>query len=114
LKAAQRGDIWLLGLDPVKGHEQGGRRPCLVVSANPFNKSAAELIVVLPLTSQEKGVPSHVLVDPPEAGLKKKSYIKCEDIRSVSSSRLVKKYGSVSRDTMRKVEYCVCMILDLL
>src|SRR5579872_5393954 len=46
----KRGDIWLVGLDPVEGHEQKGRRPVLIVSPEAFNR-VTRVPVVLPITS---------------------------------------------------------------
>jgi mRNA-degrading endonuclease toxin of MazEF toxin-antitoxin module len=45
----QRGDIWLVSLDPVEGHEQKGRRPVLIVSPEAFNR-VTQVPVVLPIT----------------------------------------------------------------
>jgi mRNA interferase ChpB len=45
----ERGDIWIVGLDPTKGHEQQGTRPVLVVSQGPFNRLTG-MPVVLPIT----------------------------------------------------------------
>ncbi len=45
----ERGDIWVVGLDPTKGHEQQGTRPVLVVSPGPFNRMTG-MPVVLPIT----------------------------------------------------------------
>ncbi|NCR44934.1 MAG: type II toxin-antitoxin system PemK/MazF family toxin, partial [Microcystis aeruginosa SX13-01] len=52
-----RGEIWLADLNPVRGHEQAGKRPCLVISADLFNQGASGLVVVLPVTSKDKGIP---------------------------------------------------------
>jgi mRNA-degrading endonuclease toxin of MazEF toxin-antitoxin module len=46
----QRGEIWLVSLDPASGHEQKGRRPVLVVSPEPFNR-ITKVPIVLPITS---------------------------------------------------------------
>ena len=46
----KRGDIWLVGLDPMQGHEQKGRRPVLVVSPEAFNR-ITKVPVVVPITS---------------------------------------------------------------
>jgi len=99
-----RGEIWLVTLDPTVGREQAGRRPALVVSDDLFNQSHAELVVVLPITSKSKGVRSHVAVSPPEGGLSVQSYIKCEDVRSISIQRLERKLGKVAIRTMNEVE----------
>jgi mRNA interferase MazF len=45
-----RGEVWMVDFDPTKGHEQGGRRPALVVSVDVFNSGPAELVIVLPIT----------------------------------------------------------------
>jgi mRNA-degrading endonuclease toxin of MazEF toxin-antitoxin module len=45
----QRGEIWLVGLDPAEGHEQQGRRPVLIVSPEAFNR-VTRVPVVLPIT----------------------------------------------------------------
>ena len=46
----QRGDIWLVSLDPSAGHEQQGTRPVLIVSPDAFNKLTG-VPVVLPITT---------------------------------------------------------------
>jgi len=46
----QRGEIWLVDLDPTAGHEQRGRRPILIVSPDAFNR-VTKVPVVLPITS---------------------------------------------------------------
>ncbi|OYV95604.1 MAG: growth inhibitor PemK, partial [Planctomycetia bacterium 21-64-5] len=47
-----RGEVWTVNLDPVRGHEQAGTRPALIVSVNRFNHGPAGLVVVLPITSR--------------------------------------------------------------
>jgi len=54
-----RGDIVRLSLDPQAGREQSGRRPVLVLSPANYNRKS-HLVVVCPLTSQEKGYPFEV------------------------------------------------------
>ena len=46
----QRGDVWLVSLDPTAGHEQRGTRPVLVVSPAPFNELTGTPVVV-PITT---------------------------------------------------------------
>ena len=99
-----RGEIWFLNLDPTQGREQAGDRPALVVSVDPFNHGPADLVIVLPVTSIAKGIPFHVRVAPPEGGVRQQSFIKCEDIRSVSRSRLKERWGTIGPQTMAAVE----------
>ena len=108
-----RGDIWLVNFDPTRGHEQSGTRPALVVSVNLFNHGPAGLIVVLPITSRQKNIPFHVQVTPPEGGLGQISYVKCEDVRSVSKDRLLKRFGNVSTQTLTAVEDKLRILLRL-
>ena len=108
-----RGEIWLIDLNPTRGHEQGGRRPGLVVSVDLFNKGPAGLVIVIPITTKEKGIPLHVGIKAPESGVTKRSFIKCEDIRSVSRERLVQRLGQVTRSTLDAVEDCLRILLNL-
>ena len=98
-----RGEIWMVDLNPVRGHEQSGKRPALIVSVDLFNHGPAGLLVVLPVTSKDKGIPFHVRLEPPEGGLSKVSFVKCEDVRSIATEGLVQRRGMVSTETMGSV-----------
>jgi mRNA interferase MazF len=108
-----RGDIWTVDLDPALGHEQAGRRPALVISVDLFNHGPADLVVVLPITSKAKGIPLHVRIAPPEGGVRAISYVKCEDIRSVSRGRLSRFWGRVSSETMHEIEDRLAVLLGM-
>jgi mRNA interferase MazF len=108
-----RGEVWTVGLNPVRGREQAGTRPALVVSIDRFNHGPAGLAVVLPITSRFKGIPLHVAMAPPEGGLTLPSFVKCEDIRSVSIDRLVRRLGSANVRTMAAVEDRLRILLAL-
>ena len=112
--AARRGEIWFADFDPYVGHEQGGRRPALVISADAFNASGADLVTVVPITSVARPhIPSRVAVRPPEGGVSKISYIIAEQTRTISTKRLVKPLGVVSAATMKTVGDIVRMLLGL-
>ena len=108
-----RGEVWSLSLDPSRGHEQAGTRPALIISVDEFNQGPAELIVVLPITTKERRIPFHVKLEPPEGGLKSKSFVKCEDVRSVSKDRLGDRFGTVSAETIAEVEFRLRVLLKL-
>lgn len=108
-----RGEVWLVDLSPARGHEQAGVRPGLVISVDPFNHGPAGLVVVLPLTTVAKGIPFHVEIDPPEGGVKVRSFIKCEDVRSVAKERLSRPWRKVSRHTLEVVEDRLRILLGL-
>jgi mRNA interferase MazF len=105
--------VWLADLSPTRGREQAGRRPVLVVSEDIFNRGPADLVIVVPLTSRIRSIPSHVEVAPPEAGLKVGSAVMCEAIRSVSRQRLVDRWGTVRPRTMAAVEDAIRILLRL-
>lgn len=113
MKEPSRGEIWLVNPDPTKGREQAGSRPALIVSVDRFNHGAAELVIACPITSKAKGIPTHVQVDPPEGGLSLRSFIKCEDVRSLSKSRLLNRFGTVSGPTMAEVEDRLAILLGI-
>ncbi len=109
----QRGDVWLVNLDPTKGREQAGTRPALIVSADLLNASRAELVILVPITSRNRAIATHVGIDPPEGGLTMASYAKTEDVRSVSIDRLKKKLGRVTTTTMATVSDRLRIVMDL-
>ena len=102
-----------MDLSPVRGHEPAGRRPALVISVDEFNHGPAGLVHVIPLTTKEKGIPFHVEVLPPEGGVARRSFAKCEDLRSVAKERLVEVWGSVRPETLAEVEDRLRILLGL-
>ena len=108
-----RGEVWLTDLHPARGHQQAGVRPGLVVSTDIFNHGPAGLVVIVPLTTRAKGIPLHVVLDPPEGGVRQRSFIKSEDVRSVATQRLIDRLGAVSSATMAAVEDRLRILLEL-
>lgn len=108
-----RGDIWWADLDPVRGHEQGGDRPVLIVSTDLFNHGPAMMIITVPLTRTQRTIRSEVPVNPPDGGLTARSFILPEQVRSISKQRLRRQLGTVNDQTMAEVEDRLRMLLDL-
>ena len=108
-----RGEIWLADLNPTKGHKQSGLRPVLVISVDSFNSSAADLIVILPISKAFRGIPLHIEIKPQEGGLDRISYIMCDQIRTISKDRLDQKLGRVNPNTLRTVEDRLKILLKL-
>ena len=108
-----RGEVWLVDLNPTRGHEHAGVRPGLVVSTDTFNHGPAGLVVILPLTTTAWRIPLHVPVRPPEGGVRERSFVKCEDIRSVAKKRLTQRWERVSTGTMAEVEDRLRILLEL-
>lgn len=108
-----RGEVRLAGLDPIRGHEQAGTRPSVVVSADRFNHSSVGLVVMVPMTTVYRRVPLQVEANPPEGGLRRRSFVKCEDVRSLSTERLVQRLGVLSDATMTQAEDRLRVLLQL-
>jgi mRNA interferase MazF len=109
----QRGEIWLADLNPVRGHEQAGRRPVLIVSVDLFNAGPAGLAVVVPITSTLRRIPLHVVVRAPEGGLADDSALLCEAVRSISKDRLLTAWGKLTTQSMAQVEDRLRVLLGL-
>lgn len=109
----RRGAVWQVDFAPVRGHEQAGVRPALVLSVDGFNNGPAQLAVVAPLTTRDRRIASHVRIVPPDGGVRAVSFIKCEDTRSVSTDRFLEAWDSVSADVLAQVEDWVRILLGL-
>ena len=108
-----RGEIWDADLNPVRGHEQGGTRPVLIVSVDAFHQGPSGLVIVAPISTKDKRVRSQVPVESGEGGLNARSFIKCEAIRSISTQRLISRWGAVTPATMIAVEDCLRILTSL-
>jgi mRNA interferase MazF len=110
-----RGSIWIIDLDPVLGHEQAKKRSCVVISDDIFNNSSRGLAVILPLTSKFKPVDWFLKIEPPEGGINIRSYIICDQPRTVSIQRFVsnKSIGSIKSDTFKEIEMRLRFLLHL-
>lgn len=108
-----RGEVWRVDFEPVRGHEQGGARPALILSSDIFNSSAAGLVVVSPITTKGRPIRSFLRLDPPEGGVKLLSFVICDQVRTISTNRLQRRLGVVSRTIMQEVEERIRILLDL-
>src|SRR2546426_12457825 len=78
-----RGEIRWADLNPVRGHEQAGRRPVLVLSHDVFNQRSGTVIAVA-MTSQEPRAGFPLTLESKATGLPKRSWIKISQIRTLS------------------------------
>jgi mRNA interferase MazF len=108
-----RGEVWLVSLDPTVGHEQGGRRPGLIVSDDALNRSPAGLVILLPITGTDRGIVAHVRIPSTEGGLTKSSLIMTDQVRAISTNRLVRRLGNLSTATMGQVDRRLRFVLGL-
>ena len=110
----KRGDIILVDLEPVKGSEQGGIRPCLIIQNDKGNKYSP-LTIIAPLTSKDftKEFPTNVFVSREESGLDKDSTILLNQIKTIDKSRIMKKISSLNSFLMNKVDLAIKISLGL-
>ena len=109
----RRGEVWLVDFGKPVGRAQAGRRPALVVSADALNEGPAGLVIVVPITTAPRGLPSHVEIEPGDSGLDDVSYAKCEDIKSISDRRLVARLGTTEPHVMFNVGRVLTYLVDL-
>ena|SRR2546423_2561425 len=111
--AIHTGDIWLAHLDPTVGHEQGGRRPVVVVSSDELHSLPINMIVVVPLTGTDRGLITQPRIASTGSGLKRDSYARPEDIRAVDADRLLRRLGTVSATELAEIRKVVRYFLGL-
>jgi mRNA interferase MazF len=110
---AHRGEVWLVDFGEPVGREQSGRRPAVVVSADPLNESRAGVVIVVPTTTTPRGLPSHVGIDPASSGMDESIYAKCEDVKSISEQRLIARFGAVPDIVMFEIARALRFLLNL-
>jgi mRNA interferase MazF len=124
LKAARplRGEIWELDLNPRKGPERHGSRPCLVVSTDALNISAFGTIVVCPVTTRERPLfrwrPALALEDLTAADPSwqaKPNWVATDQIVTVDSRGRAKRHLATvqSKGKMKEVDESLRMMLPL-
>ena len=85
--AVMRGEIYWVEFDPVKGSEQGGLRPALVVQNDIGNRASPTTVVVaITRTIPPQPYPFVVVVEPDESGLRVRSAVNCSQIATVQQS----------------------------
>jgi mRNA-degrading endonuclease toxin of MazEF toxin-antitoxin module len=100
----ERGDIYLVSLDPTSGHEQQGTRPVLVVSPGAFN-NLTKTPVVLPITSGGNFArTAGFAVSLEGMGTKTTGVVRCDQPRALDlASRRGRKLERVPQSVMDEV-----------
>lgn len=110
----RRGDVVWVDLDPAKGSEISKRRPCVVVQRDAANETSPTTIVA-PISDARgaKGNLLNVLVAAGTAGTSKDSLVVCNQIRTVDSTRISGKIGSLPAPIMAAIDRGLRLILDI-
>lgn len=108
----RQGDVVWAQLAPVRGREQGGHRPVLVVSGNGYLRAVTTLAVVVPVTTTDRGWPNHVELTGP-TGLDVPSWAMTEQLRTLSRERLGRRAGTVDDACLSAVQRWISDFLAL-
>ncbi len=106
----QRGQVYWVTLDPVRGSEMFKTRPCVILSANEINRRR-NTVVIVPLTSTSEPVHFPLVIDVPSAGLGSKA--RSEQIRNVDKSRLASLIGQISDSDLNDITNGVAKVLNI-
>jgi mRNA interferase MazF len=90
-----RGDICWADLEPVRGREQAGHRPVLVLSRELFNERSGT-VIAMAVTSQPQSAGFPLTYPLPDSLLPKPSWVKISQIQTLSTERIGKKLGRLS------------------
>ncbi len=97
-------EIWLADLNPVKGSEQKGMRPVVIISGNVLNEYMP-IVIACPLTTKIKSYKGNNVLEPDATnGLSAKSEVLTFHIRSISTERLVKKIGRITEKQLEELK----------
>ena len=99
-----RGEIYWANLQPVRGHEQGGVRPVVVISHDLFNARSGT-VIALAITSQPQRAGYPLTWQMPANILPRLSWVKISQVRTLSTERLGARIGQLAEgDLARLVE----------
>lgn len=109
--APRRGEVYFVNFDPVRGSEQAGTRPALIVSNNIANRHSS-VVTVVAITSKpaKRSYPQDVYLP---AGLLTEGRILCGQVLTVSKERLQRFMGPVDDEIMDQVDNALRVHLDL-
>lgn len=103
-----QGDILLVNLSPISGHEQNGVRPVVVISKTSFNKKT-QMCIIVPITNSIKGYPFEV----PAESSKTHGVILSDQIRTIDyQARKAKQVDKISSQCLTKILKNISLILN--
>jgi mRNA interferase MazF len=111
----RRGDIWWVDWSPGRGSEQTGRRPAVVVQTDAANRHQTYPNTVIAAVSRKtRSLSFHVRVAPTDTnGLRDVSFVKCEQMLTISKERLLSRLGRLGDDDLRRVDAALRLVLNI-
>jgi mRNA interferase MazF len=98
-----QGDVIWANPDPTRGREQAKARPFVVVSVDQLNSSPIGLSLAVPLTRSDFANALHLEIEPPEGGLRERSYAMPEQLRALSHERVARRLGNLRPATLAEL-----------
>ena len=107
----KQGEIWSVYFDPVKGREQSGNRPALIISGPAINDNL-DVVIACPLTSIIHNFQGNPIINPSEEnGLSNISEVIVFHVRALSKDRFKKRLGVVTNLELEKTKQTLSDIL---
>lgn len=110
------GDIFYVDWNPARGSEQAGEQPALIVQNNAFNSNDRyPNTIVVTISKSGRDLPTHVrLPKTPQNGLQEQiSFVKCEQLLTISKDRLGRKLGSITTEQLADVTRALRRLLSI-
>lgn len=110
----ERGTVVLVALDPTRGHEQRGTRPCVIVSdADITADQRFPLVAVVPISATAGQGALYPSLAPGRSGLRKTSFALIDQIRSVDKRRIERTFGRLSSPEIEMIDEGLVLFLGL-
>lgn len=97
-----RGEIRWADLNPVRGHDQGGKRPVVIISQDIFNQRSGT-VIAMAVTSQRQRAGFPLSLELISSKLPKRSWVKISQVRTLSVERIGEVVDSVSPEQMEQL-----------
>lgn len=109
-----RGSVVLVQLDPTKGHEQQGTRPCVVVSDSDVSEDQRfPLLAVVPISSSAGEGALYPELKPGRSGLHRASFALVDQVRSIDKRRVTGAFGRLPADELAAIDEGLRLFLGL-
>nr|WP_106849230.1 type II toxin-antitoxin system PemK/MazF family toxin [Blastococcus sp. Marseille-P5729] len=106
------GQVVWVNLNPVVGSEQAGHRPAVVVSSDEYLAAIPNVVIVLPITTRDRGLPNHVRLRG-STGLDEACFAMTEQPRTIDRRRITDTAGEVDRGSLRELRLCLARFLGI-
>ena len=113
MRTIKRGDIYYADLNPAVASEQGGIRPVLVVQNDVGNCYSPTIIIAVLTSKSKKKLPTHISIHSGEGNIAMDSTVLLEQLRTIDKFRLQKYVGSISGETMDRIDRAMLVSLGL-